>query len=153
MRGILENPDKEITLFINSNGGDTYASMAVVSAIKMHKMVDTVCLGFAASAATLVLAFGRDRFIVQDGHVQLHQMRFGTEDSTAEEAAEGTKRSVSLGDWTNRAMVSATKLALSQVKAGERITRWFTAKQAIACGLVDGIYTEKRWRAGCKQGK
>src|SRR4051794_24007932 len=71
---LLDSWDRELTLFINSDGGSSFNALALVNLIKMHGRVDTVCLGVAMSGAADCLAAGRRRLIVPNAIAMVHQV-------------------------------------------------------------------------------
>lgn len=76
-----DKPGKEIKFFINSPGGSVISGMVVYDIMKMIKSpVTTICMGFAASMGSIMLAAGEKgkRFIFPHGQVLIHQPLFGS---------------------------------------------------------------------------
>ncbi len=71
---ILDNPDTEFTLFINSDGGSVYNEIALCNAVQTHGRVDTVCIGSALSAAASILSAGRRRYVTRNAVAMIHQI-------------------------------------------------------------------------------
>ncbi|MBB5908050.1 ATP-dependent Clp protease proteolytic subunit [Actinoalloteichus hymeniacidonis] len=136
-----EDPDKDITLYINSPGGSVSAGMAIYDTMQLIEPdVATFAMGFAASMGQFLLSSGQPgkRHILSHARVLMHQPSAGIGGSASDVAI--------------RAEVYAkTKLQMAELIAEqtgqtvERITkdsdrdRWFTAQEALEYGFVDHV--------------
>lgn len=140
-----EDPDKDITLYINSPGGSITAGMAIYDTMQYIKCdVSTVCMGLAASMGAFLLAGGTKgkRLILPNAEVMIHQPLGGakgqaTEIQIAAEHILRTKAKMTqmLADFTGQ--------PLERVKQDTERDNWLTAEEALAYGLVDHIVTNK----------
>ena len=140
-----EDPDKDITLYINSPGGSITAGMAIYDTMQYIKCdVSTVCMGLAASMGAFLLAGGTKgkRLILPNAEVMIHQPLGGakgqaTEIQIAAEHILRTKAKMAqmLADFTGQ--------PLERVKQDTERDNWLTAEEALAYGLVDCIVTNK----------
>lgn len=134
---------KEISFFINSPGGMVTSGMVIYDTMRMIKSpVSTICMGFAASMASILLSGGKKgrRFVFPSGEVLIHQpllggMYRGTS-ADLEIQAEQIKKTKELG---------AKILAENCGQPLEKITKdfdrdyWMDAKEAVEYGIVDKV--------------
>lgn len=138
-----DNPGEEIKLFINSPGGVVTSGLVIYDTMRMIKSpVSTICMGLAASMASILLSGGEKgkRLIYPHGEVMIHQPSLGGYmqgvSADLEIQAEQTKRAKDIG---------AKILADNCGKKIEQIYRdfdrdyWMEAKKAIEYGIVDKI--------------
>ena len=137
----MQDPGKDITLFINSPGGYVTSGMAVYDTIKsLSSPVSTVCMGFAASMGSLLLSVGAKgkRFIYPHAKVMIHQPSGGAQGQSSDiqiQAQEILK--------TKR--IGAQILAENCGQDFDRVMKdfdrdyWMDADESVAFGIVDGI--------------
>jgi ATP-dependent Clp protease protease subunit len=138
-----DKPGEEIQFYINSPGGVVTSGMVIYDTMKMLKSpVSTVCMGMAASMASILLSGGTKgrRFIFPHGEVMIHQPSISGHlqgvSTDLEIQAKQTKRVKEIG---------ARLLAENCGKKYETIMRdfdrdyWMDAKEAVEYGIVDGI--------------
>jgi ATP-dependent Clp protease protease subunit len=136
-------PGKEITFFINSPGGMVTSGMVIYDTMRMiQSPVATVCMGFAASMASILLSGGEKghRFIFPSGEVVIHQpllggMYRGTS-ADLEIQAEQIKKTKELG-----ARILADNCGQPIEKIMKDFDRdfWMNAKESVDYGIVDKI--------------
>jgi ATP-dependent Clp protease protease subunit len=141
-----EDPDKDISLYINSPGGSVTALLGIYDTMQYVKPdVSTICLGWAASAAAVILAAGATgkRYALPHSTVLLHQPHGGAQGQSADidiQAREILRQ---------RALVNEL-LARHTGQTVERIARdtdrdfILDAERALEYGLVDEILTDRR---------
>lgn len=136
-----EDPDKDISLYINSPGGEVYAGLAIYDAMQYVKPdVSTVCVGMGMSAAALILAGGAPgkRYALPNAKVMIHQGSGGFRGTPADiqiaakEILELTRRSAEI-------LAKHTGQTVEQVLQDIDRDRFMTPEEAIEYGLVDSI--------------
>jgi len=140
-----ENPDKDISLYINSPGGVVTAGFAIYDTMQFIKPdVSTLCIGQAASAAALLLASGAKgkRFCLPHATVMIHQVLGGFQGQVSDieiHAREALRVNQQVIDILSR----HTGKPISQIKNDVDRDNFMTPKEAIEYGIVDGVL-EKR---------
>ncbi len=138
------DPDKDISLYINSPGGSVSAGLAIYDTMQFVKCdVSTICLGMAASMAVPLLAGGAPgkRFILPNAQVMIHQPMGGTGDGHTQQTdiqimADEIKKT---RERLERIIANHCGKSLEQVHADCERDNWLTAEEAQAYGLVDEI--------------
>ena len=140
------DPDKEITLYINSPGGDVSAGLAIFDTMRFIKPdVATVCLGTAASMAAVLLCAGTRgrRAILPHARVMLHQPLGAVKGQAADMAIavrEVERRKQELYDI----LAERTGQPLDKLTADADRDFWLSADEAVAYGLVDPVVGESQ---------
>ena len=153
-----EDPEKDISLYINSPGGSAYAGMAIYDAMQYVKPdVQTVCIGMGMSAAAMILAAGAPgkRFVLPNAKVMIHQGSGGFRGTPADiqiaarEIQEMTRRMAEL-------IARHSGQEVDQVMQDIDRDRFMAPEEAVAYGLVDevlerrpcggGSLASPRWR-------
>jgi len=136
-----EDPDKDISLYINSPGGDSYAGMAIYDAMQyVRPDVQTICTGMGMSAAAMILCGGAPgkRFALPNAKVMIHQGSGGFRGSPADiqiaakEILEMVRRMAEI-------IALHSGQPLEQVIKDIDRDRFMTPDEAAAYGLVDGV--------------
>jgi ATP-dependent Clp protease protease subunit len=136
-----EDPDKDISLYINSPGGSAYAGMAIYDAMQyVRPDVQTICTGMGMSAAAMILCGGTPgkRFALPNAKVMIHQGSGGFRGSPADiqiaakEILEMTRRMAEV-------IARHTGQPFEQVMKDIDRDRFMTPAEAVAYGLVDGV--------------
>jgi ATP-dependent Clp protease, protease subunit len=136
-----EDPDKDISLYINSPGGSSYAGMAIYDAMQYVKPdVRTICTGMGMSAAAMILCGGAPgkRFVLPNAKVMIHQGSGGFRGTPADIQIAARE----ILEMTGRyAEIIATHSGqpLEQVQRDIDRDRYMTAEQAVEYGLVDEV--------------
>lgn len=138
--------DKPINLYINSPGGLVYDGLAIYDTMQyIQPKVNTICVGLAASMASVLLAAGASgqRSALPHSRVMIHQPMGGAQGQVTDmeiELAEIKKLKVELYDILS----NHTGQTVEQItKDGER-DKWFTAEEAKAYGLIDNVLTPNK---------
>jgi ATP-dependent Clp protease protease subunit len=140
-----ENPDKDISLYINSPGGHVTAGLAIYDTMHYIKPdVSTVCLGQAASFGALLLASGATgkRFCLPHATVMIHQVLGGYQ-GQASDIEIHARETLRVSEQVNTILSRHTGKSIDQIKKDVNRDNFMTAKEAIAYGITDGIL-EKR---------
>lgn len=139
---LLEAEDAEanVRILINSPGGDAYAAVALVSAIKdVSCPVHTHCMGLAASAAALVLACGDRRTAFEHADVMIHQVLTGTGYTQQSNVAIAAEHAAAMRGKLDAILAAATGKSEDEIRTDTERDRWMSAAQAAAYGLVDEV--------------
>jgi ATP-dependent Clp protease protease subunit len=136
-----EDATKDITMYINSPGGSVTAMWSIIDTMNLIKPdVSTICIGMAASAASLTLAAGAKgkRFILPHAEVMIHQPSGGA-NGMASDIEIVAKNILKTKDLLHKFMAEKTGQPLDKlVKDMDRDT-FMDAKEAIKYGIVDKI--------------
>jgi ATP-dependent Clp protease protease subunit len=140
-----EDPDRDVSLYINSPGGSAYAGMAIYDTMQYVKPdVRTVCVGMAMSAGAMILCGGAagKRFALPNSKVMIHQGSGGFRGSPADiqiaarEILEMTERMASI-------IARHSGQPKEQVMKDIDRDRFMTPDDAVAYGLVDRVMTDR----------
>jgi ATP-dependent Clp protease, protease subunit len=140
-----ENPDREISLYINSPGGDITALMAIYDTIQFVKNdISTFCYGQAASAAAVLLAAGTKgkRFALPHARVLLHQP-WGQGGGTATDIELQAKEILRMRDLLNEILAHHTGQELEKIKLDTDRDFIMSAEEAREYGIVDEVITTR----------
>ena len=140
-----QDPDKDISLYINSPGGSISAGMAIHDTIQYIKCdVSTICMGMAASMGAFLLASGTKgkRFALPNAEIMIHQPSAGTQGQITDMAIH-LKRLEVVKKRMNRILSENTGKAIEVVTADCERDNFMTAQEALEYGLIDKVI-EKR---------
>ena len=141
-----EDPNKDIHLYINSPGGSVSAGMAIYDTMQYIKPeVSTICMGMAASMASVLLAAGAKgkRFTLPYARVMIHQPLGGAQ-GQATEIEIHAREILRIRDEMNDIMVKHTGQPKEKIQIDTERDYYLTAVEAKAYGLVDEILTRKQ---------
>jgi ATP-dependent Clp protease protease subunit len=136
-----EDPDKDINLYINSPGGSVTALLGIYDTMQyIRSQVSTTCLGFAASAAAVILAAGASgkRFALPHSTVLLHQPHGGAQGQSADIDIQA-REILRLRALTNEILARHTGQPLDKIVHDTDRDFILDADQAMEYGLVDEI--------------
>ena len=139
----LENqdPEKDIKLYINSPGGSVTSGMAIYDTMQYIKPdVSTICIGMAASMASVLLAAGEPgkRFCLPNAEVMIHQVMGGTE-GQASDIKIHAEHILKMKDKLNHILVKHTGQDIKKIETDTDRDYFMTAADAVAYGLVDKV--------------
>jgi ATP-dependent Clp protease protease subunit len=140
-----EDPDKDIYLYINSPGGQVNAGLAIYDTMKYIKPdVSTICVGLAASMASVLLAGGAKgkRFILPHAEVMLHQPHGGAQ-GQASDIEISAKQILKTRERLNRILANSTGQDIEKIAQDADRDFWLDAQEAVDYGLVDKIMENK----------
>ncbi|MGD1821475.1 MAG: ATP-dependent Clp endopeptidase proteolytic subunit ClpP [Pleomorphochaeta sp.] len=136
-----ENPNKDISIYINSPGGSVTAGLAIYDTMKYIKPdVQTICMGQAASMAALLLAAGEKgkRHILPSARVMIHQPWGGVE-GQATDIAIHTKELLRIKKLSIDILVECTNIDRETIASDVERDYFLDSNEALAYGLVDNI--------------
>lgn len=137
----MEDPDKDINVYINSPGGSVTAGLAIYDTMQFVKPdVCTYCVGQAASMGALLLAAGTKgkRYSLPNARVMIHQP-WGGARGTASDISIHAKEILKLKDRLNEILVYHTGQKIERIEKDTDRDYFMTAKEAKEYGLVDEV--------------
>jgi len=140
-----ENPDKDISLYINSPGGVVTAGLAIYDTMQFIKPdVGTICIGQAASMGAVLLAAGAagKRFCLPHARVMIHQPLGGFQGQAADMEIHA-KEMLETRDRLNKILAKHTGQSVDRIKQDTDRDRFMDWNEAVKYGLVDRVL-EKR---------
>ena len=136
-----QDPEKDIKLYINSPGGSVTSGMAIYDTMQfIQPHVSTICIGMAASMASVLLAAGEagKRFCLPNSEVMIHQVMGGTE-GQASDIKIHAERILKMKDRLNKILSKHTGQKLAVIEKDSDRDYFMTAEEAVAYGLADKI--------------
>ena len=136
-----DNPDKDISLYINSPGGSVTAGMAIYDTMQFIKPnVSTLCIGQAASMGAFLLNSGEPgkRFILPNSRVMIHQPSAGFQ-GQATDIDIHAREILSIKERMNTLMAKHSGQTVEKIKSDTERDNFLTAENALEYGLVDRI--------------
>ena len=140
-----ENPEKDISLYINSPGGVVTAGLAIYDTMQFIKPdVSTLCIGQAASAAALLLCAGADgkRFCLPNSRVMIHQPLGGYR-GQATDIEIHARETLAVRERLNSIMAKHTKKTSDQIMRDTERDNFMSATQAAEYGLIDKVIYDR----------
>ncbi|HWR24445.1 MAG TPA: ATP-dependent Clp endopeptidase proteolytic subunit ClpP [Feifaniaceae bacterium] len=141
-----EDPDKDISLYINSPGGSVTAGMAIYDTMQYIKAdVSTICIGMAASMGAFLLAAGAKgkRKALPNAEIMIHQPSGGVRGQTTDIQIQA-ERMIAIKKSLNEILSNRTGQPLDKITIDTERDNFMTAEQARAYGLVDQIIPPRR---------
>ncbi len=139
------DPDKDISLYINSPGGSITAGMAIYDTMNYIKCdVSTICVGMAASMGAFLLSAGAKgkRYALPNSEVMIHQPLGGFQ-GQATDIKIHAQRILDIKDKLNRILAENTGKPLDVIKADTERDNFMTAEQAKEYGLIDNVIAHR----------
>ena len=140
-----DDPDKDISLYINSPGGDVYAGMAIYDTMQFIKPdVQTICFGMAMSMGAILLAGGAKgkRLALQNARIMIHQGTSGFQ-GQATDIEIHAREALFLRELIERTYVENTGQSQERIHDDMERDRFFTPAQALDYGLIDKVQSER----------
>ena len=141
-----DDPDKDISIYINSPGGSLSAALAIYDAMRfIGPDVQTICFGIAMSGGSLILAGGSDgkRMTLPNGRILIHQPSGGFQGQTTDIEIHA-REVLDLRRRTEEIYSRHTGQSVEQLHDDMERDRYFSAAEALEYGLVDRIVEERR---------
>ena len=140
-----ENPDKEISLYINSPGGSVSAGLAIYDTMQFIKPhVSTLCMGMAASMGAFLLSSGTKgkRYALPNSQIMIHQPSGGAQGQATEikivaENILKTKKKL------NQILAENTGKTIEQIEVDTERDNYMSAEEAKEYGLVDNVIVKR----------
>jgi ATP-dependent Clp protease protease subunit len=145
-----EDPDKDISLYINSPGGSTYALMAIYDTMQYIKPdVSTLCMGLAASAAAVLLAAGAPgkRFGLPHSRIMIHQPHVSGLGGQATDIEIHAREILKTREDINIILAEHTGKPLEVVADDTERDYWLGAEEAVEYGVLDSVLTGRQLEA------
>ncbi|MDE1898307.1 MAG: ATP-dependent Clp endopeptidase proteolytic subunit ClpP [Xanthomonadaceae bacterium] len=136
-----ENPEKDISLYINSPGGSVTAGLAIYDTMQFLKSeVSTMCIGQAASMGAFLLAAGAKgkRYALPNSRVMIHQPSGGTQGQASDIAIQA-KEILYLRQRLNEALARNTGQSVEKIERDVERDYFMGADDAKAYGLIDAV--------------
>ena len=141
-----EDPNKDISLYINSPGGSVTAGMAIYDTMQYIKCdVSTICMGMAASMGAFLLAGGAKgkRMALPNAEIMIHQPSGGAQGQATDikivaDHILKTKKKL------NEILAANTGQPLDVIAADTERDNYMSAEEAVAYGLIDSIVTKRQ---------
>ncbi len=140
-----DNPDKDISLYINSPGGSVTAGMAIYDTMQFIKPdVSTLCIGQAASMGALLLAAGEKgkRFCLPNSRVMIHQPLGGFQ-GQASDIEIHAKEILFLKEKLNQILANHTGQTLKKIATDTDRDNFLSAEQSVEYGMVDQVISKR----------
>jgi ATP-dependent Clp protease protease subunit len=141
-----EDSKKDITMYVNSPGGQVQSGMAIIDAMHHIKCdVSTICTGLAASMGSLILSQGAKgkRFVLPNSEVMIHQPMTGIE-GQASDIEITSKHILKLKDNSAEMLAKACGRNKAEVMKDMDRDYWMDANEAKKYGIVDDILKPKK---------
>ena len=136
-----QDPEKDISLYINSPGGSIYSGLAIYDTMKFVKPdIHTMCVGVAMSMGSLLLAGGTKgkRAALPNSRILIHQPSAGFEGQSTDIEIHA-REILNVRERLDEIYAENTGLSKEQVRRDMERDRFFTAEQALEYGLIDRV--------------
>ena len=141
------DPDKDISLYINSPEGSVSAGLAIYDTMNYIRCdVSTICMGMAASMASVLMAAGASgkRFILPNAQIMIHQPMGGSGERTQQTDFEIIAKEMrKTRDRLEGILAKHTGQTIEKVHADSERDNWMSAEEALAYGLADKVVASR----------
>lgn len=140
-----ENPDKDISLYINSPGGSVSSGLSVFDTMNFIKPdVSTLCMGIAASMGAFLLAAGAKgkRFALPNSRVMIHQPSGGAQGQATDIEIQA-REILKLRESLNQTLSERTGQPIEKVRADSERDYFLSANEAKDYGLIDEVISKR----------
>ena len=140
-----ENPDKDISLYINSPGGSVTAGMSIYDTMQFIKPdVSTLCIGQAASMGAFLLAAGAKgkRFSLPNSRVMIHQPSGGFQGQSSDIAIQA-KEIMYLRNKLNAILAYHTGKSAEVIDVDTERDNFMSAEESVAYGMIDKVIAKR----------
>lgn len=140
-----ENPDKDISLYINSPGGSVYAGLAIYDTMQFVKPdVSTLCTGIAASMGAFLLAAGAKgkRYTLPNSRIMIHQPSGGAQGQASDIQIQA-KEILNLRESLNTILAKSTGQPVERIAVDTERDNFMSAQDAVSYGLVDKVLVSR----------
>ncbi len=140
-----ENPDKDISLYINSPGGIVTAALSIYDTMQFIKPdVSTLCIGQAASAGALLLCGGaaKKRYALPHATVMIHQVLGGYQGQGSDIEIHA-KETLRVGQSLNEIMAKHTNKTVDSLRKDTDRDNFMTPEQAMKYGIIDKVFVTR----------
>ncbi|HWK60955.1 MAG TPA: ATP-dependent Clp endopeptidase proteolytic subunit ClpP [Eoetvoesiella sp.] len=140
-----ENPDKDISLYINSPGGSVYAGLAIYDTMQFVKPdVSTLCTGIAASMGAFLLSAGAKgkRYTLPNSRIMIHQPSGGAQGQASDIQIQA-REILDLRERLNGILASNTGQPIERIALDTERDNFMSAQDAVSYGLVDKVLVSR----------
>ncbi len=140
-----QDPDKDISLYINSPGGSVSAGLAIYDTMQYIKCdVSTICMGMAASMGAFLLSSGAKgkRYALPNSLIMIHQPAGGAQ-GQATEIEIVAKQILKTKENLNRILAENTGKSIEEIYRDTERDNYMSAKEALEYGIVDKVITHR----------
>jgi ATP-dependent Clp protease protease subunit len=140
-----ENPDKDISLYINSPGGSVYSGMAIYDTMQFIKPdVSTICVGMAASMGAFLLAAGTrgKRFALPNSRIMIHQPSSGAQ-GQASDIEIAAREILDVRKRLNSILSERTGQPIERIERDTDRDNFMSAEDAVSYGIIDRIFVKR----------
>lgn len=140
-----QDPDKDISFYINSPGGSVTAGMAIYDTMKFIKCdVSTICIGMAASMGAFLLSSGTKgkRIALPNSEIMIHQPLGGAKGQATDIKIQA-ELILRTRDNLNRILAENTGRSIDEIARDTERDNFMTSQQALEYGLIDKIYDKR----------
>ena len=140
-----KDPDKDISLYINSPGGSVTAGMGIYDTMNYIKCdVSTICVGMAASMGAFLLSSGAKgkRYCLPNSEVMIHQPLGGAQGQASDIAIQA-EHILKIKKRMNTILAENTGKSVKQIEKDVDRDNYMSAQEALAYGLVDKIFDKR----------
>ncbi len=141
-----QDPDKDISFYINSPGGSITAGMAIYDTMQYIKCdVSTICIGMAASMGAFLLAAGTPgkRLALPNSEIMIHQPLSGMQ-GQATDIKIHADRIIKIKGRLNQMLAEATGKPVEVIEQDTERDNFMTAEEAVEYGLIDRVITKRQ---------
>jgi len=142
-----QDPDRDITMYINSPGGSFTAMTAIYDTMQyIRPQIQTVCLGQAASAAAVLLAAGAPgkRLALPNARILIHQPASGGDRGQASDIEIQAREMMRLREWLEETISKHSNRSVEEVKKDIDRDNILTSEEALTYGLIDQVLTSRK---------
>ena len=146
-----EDPDKDISLYINSPGGSVTDGLAIYDTMQyVNCDIRTICVGMAASMGQFLLCAGTKgkRFSLPHSRILMHQPSMGGMQGQASDIAIQAEQIVYMKSMLAERIAFHTGQSVERIEADSDRDRWFTAEEALEYGFIDAVNDRSALRQG-----
>ena len=140
-----ENPDKDISLYINSPGGSVYSGMAIYDTMQFIKPdISTICVGMAASMGAFLLAAGSrgKRYALPNSRIMIHQPSSGAQ-GQASDIEIAAREILDVRKRLNGILADRTGQPIERIERDTDRDNFMSADDAVSYGIVDRIFVKR----------
>ncbi|MCQ2770179.1 MAG: ATP-dependent Clp endopeptidase proteolytic subunit ClpP [Clostridia bacterium] len=140
-----QDPDKDISLYINSPGGSISAGMAIYDTMNFIKCdVSTICIGMAASMGAFLLAAGQKgkRYALPNSEIMIHQPLGGTQGQASDIKIQA-EHILKIRNRMNTILAEKTGKSIEEIEVATDRDNWLDANAAVEYGLIDKVIDKR----------
>lgn len=141
-----ENPDKDISLYINSPGGSVSAGMSIFDTMQFIKPdVSTLCMGMAASMGAFLMAAGTKgkRFALPNSRIMIHQPLGGAQGQATDIEIQA-REILRLRESLNAILAERTGQTLEKIQNDTERDYFMSSEEAVGYGLIDKVLAKRQ---------